>query len=108
MTRRGNCYVATEALFHILGGRAAGWKAMRVTCREYRAAEGPRRACNTETHWFLRHKSGLIIDPSVRQFKRKGWWVKPDYSKARGSGFLTKRPSRRAVDLIRRLTWQHS
>lgn len=99
MSRRGNCYYASEALFHILGGKRAGWKAMRVTCTK-------RGAINTETHWFLRHKSGLEVDPAGLQFKAKGWWPKPDYRKAVGSGFLTKRPSRGARALMRRLTWQ--
>jgi hypothetical protein len=99
---RGNCYVATEALFHILGGREAGWKAMRLTCTTYGHGHV---ATNPETHWFLKHDSGIIVDPSVRQFRRPGWWDAPDYTKARGSGFLTKRPSRRARALIKRLTW---
>jgi hypothetical protein len=29
--RRGNCYYTSEALYHILGGKAAGWKPMRIT-----------------------------------------------------------------------------
>jgi len=30
----------------------------------------------------------------------------PDYSKGRGAGFLTKQPSKRAWELIIRLTYQ--
>lgn len=104
--RRGNCYYASEALFHILGGRRAGWKAMRVTCTHVKTSAGPVRAVDPETHWFLRHESGLEIDPAGRQFEARGWWVKPDYTKAVGSGFLTKKPSRKARDMMRRLTWQ--
>lgn len=59
----------------------------------------------TCTHWFLRHRSGVILDPARLQFRAKGWWRTPDYSQARGSGFLTKRPSRRARNLMKRLTW---
>lgn len=105
-TRRGNCYFAAEALFHILGGRRAGWKAMRVTCTEYRTSGGVVDAGDSITHWFLRHKNGTILDPSRRQFKASNWWNAPDYSQARGAGFLTKRPSKRARELMRRLTWQ--
>ena len=94
----GNCYYATEALFHILGGRRAGWKAMRLRLGE--GFDGP------VNHWFLKHESGIIVDPSKRQFRRKGWWKTPDYTKARGSGFLTKKPSRPARRLMRDLTWQ--
>lgn len=85
---RGNCYVASEALYHILGGKKAGWTPMRMRWAG-------------DMHWFLKHVSGLILDPSVRQFGRR-----PLYSLARGSGFLTKRPSRRAQKLMEDLTWQ--
>lgn len=91
----GNCYVASEALYHILGGKRAGWTPMRIRL-------GPN--C---VHWFLKHKSGLILDPARRQFRAKGWCRAPDYTKARGSGFLTKWPSERARRLMRRLTWSH-
>jgi hypothetical protein len=86
--RRGNCYVTSEALYHLLGGKAAGWKPMRM--RHER-----------DTHWFLQHKSGEIIDATVSQFK-----TKPDYRKARGSGFLTKKPSKRAKELMQAMVWQ--
>lgn len=89
MKKRGNCYYASEALYHILGGKAAGWKPMR--CPAF-----------GDTHWFLKHNSGLILDPSVKQFGG----LKPDYSKAVGNGFLTLGPSQRARRLIEQLTWQ--
>lgn len=75
---RGNCYVTSEALYHLLGGKESGWKPMNMK------HEG-------ESHWFLKHKSGLILDATASQFKKK-----PDYQKARGRGFLTKQPSLRA------------
>lgn len=56
-----------------------------------------------DTHWFLKHTSGLILDPSQQQFTRL-----PNYKEARGSGFLTKHPSKRARALMKDLTWQHS
>lgn len=80
--------MTSEALFHLLGGKAGGWKPMRMR------HEG-------DTHWFLKHSSGLIVDATVSQFQKT-----PDYSKAVGSGFLTKRPSRRAKELMRKLVWQ--
>lgn len=85
---RGNCYVTCEALYHLLGGKHAGYKPM---CMRH---EG-------DTHWFLQHSSGLIIDPTVSQFK-----TKPDYTKARGKGFLTKNASSRAVKLMHELVFQ--
>jgi hypothetical protein len=84
---RGNCYVTSEALFHLLGGRAAGWTPMQVH------HEG-------DSHWFLRHDSGLILDATVSQFK-----TPVPYVQARGRGFLTRRPSRRAQQMMRQLVW---
>ena len=85
--RRGNCYVASEALYHILGGKPAGWTPMQMRTED-------------DSHWFLKHESGLIIDPSALQFKKL-----PDYSKARGRGFLTKKPSKRTLVLMDMITW---
>lgn len=89
MKRRGNCYVASEALYHILGGRDSYWRPMYMRI-------------GNDTHWFLKHGVlSIILDPSVKQFKQK-----PEYNEARGSGFLTVRPSKRARALIKQLTWQ--
>ena len=88
--RRGNCYVTCEALYHLMGGKAAGWTPMSLR------HEG-------DTHWFLRHASGTIVDPTVQQFR-----TKPDYTQARGRGFLTRRPSKRAAALMERMLWQTS
>lgn len=90
---RGNCYAASEALYHLLGGKRAGWTPVYMNTRK------------TGNHWFLKHKSGLILDATAKQFRRE---IKIDYSKGRGTGFLTKRPSRRARELMRRIVWQDS
>lgn len=97
--RRGNCYVSAEALYHLLGGKDRGLVPHVVK------HEG-------DTHWYLvwriwlDPKSGklasIIIDPTVKQFK-----TKPDYTKGRGSGFLTKRPSKRARKLMNEMLWQN-
>ena len=87
---RGNCYVTAEALYHLLGGKAAGWKPMRL------------RHCG-DTHWFLKHSSGLVLDATANQFE-----TSPDYSQGRGTGFLTKLPSKRARKLMKDLLWQKS
>ena len=87
---RGNCYAASEALYHILGGLNGYWKPMVM------------RLPSGETHWFLKHRGmGMILDPSQKQFKQR-----PDYGSARGCGFLTKKPSKRAAKLIQELTYQ--
>lgn len=85
---RGNCYVTSEALFHLLGGRAAGWKPMSMH------HEG-------DTHWFLKHDSGIVLDATASQFK-----TPPDYSKAVGRGFLTRQPSKRAAVMMATMVWQ--
>ena len=43
----------------------------------------------------------VIIDPTASQFK-----IKPPYHRGRGSGFLTKGPSKRARALMEKLVWQ--
>lgn len=85
---KGNCYVTSEALYYLLGGKRAGWKPMHMK------HEG-------DSHWFLKHRSGLILDPTVRQFK-----TQPDYNKARGRGFLTKNPSYAATKMIQAMLYQ--
>lgn len=89
MTRYdGNCYAASEAAYHLLGGKKAGWKPMRMTHER-------------TSHWFLRHKSGLNLDLTADQFK-----THPDYSTAVGCGFLTAEPSNRAAELMRKIVWK--
>lgn len=94
MKKRGNCYVACEALYHLLGGKDAGYKPMNMR------HEG-------DSHWFLLKESrnayafNTVIDPTASQFKNK-----PNYTKAVGRGFLTKKPSKRAKALMKKLVWQ--
>ena len=85
---RGNCYATSEALYHLLGGKRAGWKPMTVR------HEG-------DVHWFLKHEDGRILDVTVWQFR-----TRPPYERARGRGFLTKKPSIRARALMERMLWQ--
>ena len=75
---KGQCYVMSEVMYHLFGGKNAGWKPMRMT------HEGV-------SHWFIQHEMGMIVDLTARQFK-----TMPDYRKAVGCGFLTKQPSKRA------------
>ena len=81
----GHCAAASEALFHRLGGKAAGWKAVVIHHQG-------------GTHWFLRHESGRIADITAGQFD-----VPVPYEKGRGIGFQTKQPSKRAVEILRRI-----
>jgi hypothetical protein len=88
--RRGSCYYTSEALYHLLGGKKAGWKPMYMNTRP------------TGRHWFLQHESGLILDATKAQFPKS---VKVDYTKARGCGFMTKSPSNYAKKLMDVFVW---
>ncbi len=94
--RRGNCYVTCEALYHLLGGKDAGYTPHTVR------HEGT-------VHWYLRREQrsigGLywdtIIDPTASQFK-----TPPPYHLGRGRGFLTKGPSKRARAMMDKMVYQ--
>lgn len=86
----GHCYHAAEALWHLLGGAESEW-----TPHVYREEDGV-------THWWLRHrKTGEIADPTAEQYRLVG--DEPPYARGKGCGFLTKQPSRRAGEIIRRV-----
>ena len=82
---RGHCYIASEAIYHLAGRKEAGMKPMNVR------HEG-------EQHWFLLLPDDGIIDVTAHQFK-----TSVPYHLARGRGFLTKRPSKRAQELMDRV-----
>lgn len=82
----GHCYAASEALFHLLGGKAGGYTPMRTR------HEGG-------SHWYLRTPDGTYLDPTSDQFE-----TPVAYTEGVGCGFLTRGPSRRAAEVIRRLS----
>ena len=84
----GHCYAAAEALYHLLGGKEKGYKPMRGKL-------------NDETHWWIIDKNGNILDPTAEQFYYVN--LKPPYEKGRGTGFLTKNPSKRAKEIISKI-----
>lgn len=85
----GHCFVASEAIYYLLGGRAAGWKPLSM-----RHEGAP--------HWLLRHEpSGRVVDATEWQFR-----TPPDVACAVGKGFMSSRPdtpSARAQELMRRV-----
>ena len=81
----GHCYVASEALYHLLGGKGGGWTPQFVTHEG-----GP--------HWFLKHSGGRVLDPTSDQFS-----TPVPYDQGRGKGFLTALPSKRAQQVIERM-----
>lgn len=82
----GHCYAATEACYHLLGGRQSGWRPRNLR------HEG-------SSHWFLhRDTDDALLDATADQFAET-----PDYTQGRGCGFLTgDKPSKRARTLIER------
>lgn len=80
----GFCYVATEALFYLLGGAGSGWKPMCVSTKN-------------GTHWWL-ERNGEILDATFDQFIN----ALPPYHLGRGCGFQNghAHPSRRATAMI--------
>jgi hypothetical protein len=81
---RGFCYFGAEAVYHLGGGRAAGL----TPCVMRLGDEG-------ETHWWVQGAEGAVYDPTAGQYSEP-----PDYSKGRGCGFQTEKPSKRAQVLI--------
>ena len=81
----GHCYVASETLFYLMGGKAAGLTPHTVR------VEGV-------VHWFLRDASGAVLDPTADQFDQE-----VPYHLSRGRGFLTRQPSKRAAELTQRV-----
>lgn len=93
----GQCYCASEALYHALGGKRAGWVPQVI---RWPAGRGPicwTFGLRSSTHWYLQHRDGTILDPTVAQFTRN-----PDYALGGGCGFLTRRPSKRARAILRK------
>ena len=56
----GFCSIASEAAWFLLGGKPAGWVAHCA------------REQDGSTHWWLKHASGVVFDPTVDQYHRVG------------------------------------
>ena len=82
-----HCYVATEAAYHLFA-RAEGYVPYVL------------RHPDGSTHWWLVQKAtGKILDPTEPQLGGKPF----PYKRGRRAVFLTPQPSRRAVELLRRV-----
>lgn len=84
----GHCYLASEIAYHLLGGKNNGWKSYQMIYE------------NT-SHWFLKHKSGYILDITAKQFNITP--TKKDYDLAKGKGFLTKNLSKRSQSFLKEI-----
>jgi len=59
----GHCFVAANALYHLINGARTGWD-MKVIHKEHL------KDLADDTHWFLQHrKTGHILDPTADQFE---------------------------------------
>ena len=86
----GHCYVASEALYHLAGGRASGLQA-------YRGKDD-----TGDVHWWLEDRlTGHRYDITRDQYLSVG--KKPPYDAGRAGPFLTKLPSKRAQVVIDRV-----
>jgi len=86
----GHCYVATEVLYH-LWGKKAGFKPCYVRIG---------RGCIVlGNHWFLTNDARTVyVDPTMEQFNEP-----LPYDIGKRCGFLTRKPSKRARIVMRRI-----
>ncbi len=85
----GHCYVASEALYHFCGAEKSG-----LSPRWGKDENG--------THWWLYSASeDRIIDPTKQQYYSVG--KLPPYHDSHNASFLTKKPSKRAVEVMKRV-----
>ena len=75
----GYCYVATEALYWMLGGPKSDYYPYVLGNKDWPEGLNP-----GETHWFLKNKSDKVIDPTKEQF---GELVVP-YNKGKANGMM--------------------
>jgi hypothetical protein len=78
------CYPASEAFYHSVCGQARGYTPM----------QGKHEGMS---HWWVKGPQGKVTDLTSRQFQ-----MPVPYSEGRGRGWLTKKPSKRAVQLMRK------
>lgn len=86
----GHCYVASEALWYLLGGRESGYEPIRASDD------------HGVVHWWLENReTGKILDPTSKQYTSAG--EKPPYDHGVFGGFLTSEPSKRAAVILERV-----
>lgn len=73
LMRQSECYAVSEALFHLVGGRDAGYRAKRIPAKP-------------QSHWFLEGPYGEIIDLTAGQFKKL-----PRYDRAVNAAFYPQK-----------------
>lgn len=94
----GHCYVATESLYYLLRELDVDGDYLEFRPRCGSGGDGG-------THWWLQAPDGRIIDPTREQYRIMG--MQPPYASSQYRAFMftgkAKTPSRRAMELIRRV-----
>jgi len=83
----GHCYLVSEVLFHLFGGKDSGWMPRRLTFE---------LDSNKITHWWIENpECSIIIDATSSQFD-----FKINYENGQYCSFLTKNPSKRCKIIL--------
>jgi len=85
----GHCYAASEAAYHLFA-KADGYFPVR--------GRDSRGVC----HWWLENEDRDRLDITADQYFSVG--RVPPYWNGKRGGFLTKEPSKRAAEIIRRVS----
>lgn len=113
----GHCAVASEAFYHLAGGKAAGFIPVvcgytalpngRMVFGADRAAAAHLRNAAQETHWWIRGPQAGVRGAGEIFDVTKGQYSKPfPYEKGHNTGFMQpqQKPSKRAQVIIDRVT----
>lgn len=85
----GHCYVATEALYHLLKSTK-----LKGTFKPHQGEDD-----REISHWWLQNEDDKILDVTSAQYTSKG--KTPPYKKGSGRAFMTQKASKRARKVIR-------
>lgn len=85
----GHCYVATEALYHLLKSTK-----LKGTFKPHQGKDN-----RGISHWWLQNENGKILDVTAAQYTSKG--KTPPYKNGGGQAFMTQKASKRARQVIR-------
>lgn len=93
----GHCYIATEALYWVLGGPDSEWRPFVLSHKTW-----PEGLDAGETHWFLKNNKGDILDPTKEQFE--GEEIRYDKGTPNGMMNHPYGGSKRAKEIIKRIS----
>lgn len=102
----GLCFAATNAVYHLLGGKAAGLTPMNATYYDPELARLAPETQGRASHWWIRDADGAYIDPTADQYTVFG--ETPPYEIGVGRGFNTRvdqptQAGQKIIDLAQQL-----